>query len=260
MIFGSLPRRCTAERIAARSTSSGTPVKSCSTMRATTKGISSVRGALGCHDGQGADRRLRHPLAIAIAQQRLQHEAERHGQARGRAGNPRLPARAANRTYVPRPAVSNRRRVLNGLGRIAHGGNNLETRRPCPRCPGRSAAPVLRQPVHFFSAAWTAAKFGRSFGVGVCSEYLITPSLPTTNAARADVSPMPARLGKTHAVGLGHGLVEIGKQRDLDAVLLGPGLLRKRAVHADAVDFGVEPRVLAEAGGDRRTSPACRRP
>jgi hypothetical protein len=34
-------------RIAARSHSSGTPVKSCSTTRATTNGISSVRGAFG---------------------------------------------------------------------------------------------------------------------------------------------------------------------------------------------------------------------
>jgi len=38
----------TAERIAARSTSNGTPVKSCNTMRATTNGISSVRASLGC--------------------------------------------------------------------------------------------------------------------------------------------------------------------------------------------------------------------
>ena len=35
-------------RIAPRSASSGTPVKSCSTTRATTKGISSLRGAFGC--------------------------------------------------------------------------------------------------------------------------------------------------------------------------------------------------------------------
>ena len=47
IIFGSLPSRATAERMAARSTSSGTPVKSCSTMRATTNGISSVRSAFG---------------------------------------------------------------------------------------------------------------------------------------------------------------------------------------------------------------------
>ena len=46
MIFGSLPSRATALRIAARSTSSGTPVKSCSTMRATTNGISSLRRRL----------------------------------------------------------------------------------------------------------------------------------------------------------------------------------------------------------------------
>ena len=47
MIFGFLPIFATAERIAARSTSSGTPVKSCSTMRATTKGISAVRASVG---------------------------------------------------------------------------------------------------------------------------------------------------------------------------------------------------------------------
>ena len=49
MIFGFLPKRAAAERIAARSTSNGTPVKSCNTMRATVNGISSVRCALACH-------------------------------------------------------------------------------------------------------------------------------------------------------------------------------------------------------------------
>jgi len=40
--------------MAARSASSGTPVKSCSTTRATTKGISAVRGALGFHRASSA--------------------------------------------------------------------------------------------------------------------------------------------------------------------------------------------------------------
>ncbi len=40
IIFGFLPMSCTAERMAAKSTSRGTPVKSCKTMRATVKGIS----------------------------------------------------------------------------------------------------------------------------------------------------------------------------------------------------------------------------
>src|SRR5215813_4805810 len=44
MIFGSRPSRCTALRIAARSTISGTPVKSCKTIRATTNGISAFAG------------------------------------------------------------------------------------------------------------------------------------------------------------------------------------------------------------------------
>ena len=48
MIFGSLPSRAAAERIAAKSTSNGTPVKSCNTMRATVNGISSMRCALAC--------------------------------------------------------------------------------------------------------------------------------------------------------------------------------------------------------------------
>ena len=47
IILGFFPSRTRAERIAARSASNGTPVKSCNTMRATTNGISSVRGATG---------------------------------------------------------------------------------------------------------------------------------------------------------------------------------------------------------------------
>ncbi len=47
MIFGFLPSLATALRIAAKSTSSGTPVKSCNTMRATTNGISAVRVSVG---------------------------------------------------------------------------------------------------------------------------------------------------------------------------------------------------------------------
>ena len=48
MILGFLPSLATAVRIAAKSTSNGTPVKSCSTMRATTNGISAVRVPVGC--------------------------------------------------------------------------------------------------------------------------------------------------------------------------------------------------------------------
>src|ERR1051325_9871667 len=49
MILGSRPRRFTALRIAARSTTSGTPVKSCKTIRATTNGISSFAGCFAFH-------------------------------------------------------------------------------------------------------------------------------------------------------------------------------------------------------------------
>jgi hypothetical protein len=70
-----------AWRIAARSQSSGTPVKSCSTTRATTKGISSLRSARGCHCASSTDMPLGDPMAIAVAQQRFQHDAQRHRQA-----------------------------------------------------------------------------------------------------------------------------------------------------------------------------------
>ena len=42
------------------------------------------------------------------------------------------------------------------------------------------------------SAAFTASKLGRSFGVGVCSEWTIMPAASTTKTARAELSPMPA--------------------------------------------------------------------
>ncbi len=44
--MGFLPIFAATPRMAARSASSGTPVKSCSTMRASTNGISSVRAAV----------------------------------------------------------------------------------------------------------------------------------------------------------------------------------------------------------------------
>ena len=47
MALGDLPSDCATDRMAARSASSGTPVKSCSTTRVTTKGISSTRSAFG---------------------------------------------------------------------------------------------------------------------------------------------------------------------------------------------------------------------
>ena len=71
------PRR---ERIAARSTSSGTPVKSCNTMRATTNGISSVRGSFGFQLASVADVGFGHLLAVAIAQHGFQHDADGDGQ------------------------------------------------------------------------------------------------------------------------------------------------------------------------------------
>jgi len=49
----------------------------------------------------------------------------------------------------------------------------------------------------FASAALIASKFGKSFGVAVCSLYCTTPFLSMTNAARADVSPTPASIGNT---------------------------------------------------------------
>ncbi len=51
MTLGFLPpARTAAERMAARSTRSGTPVKSCKRTRATTNGTSSVRASRGPHD------------------------------------------------------------------------------------------------------------------------------------------------------------------------------------------------------------------
>src|SRR5216683_5166402 len=50
--LGSCPARFTALRMAARSTTSGTPVKSCRSTRETTNGISSTRSARGCQEAR----------------------------------------------------------------------------------------------------------------------------------------------------------------------------------------------------------------
>src|SRR5262245_32210992 len=50
---------------------------------------------------------------------------------------------------------------------------------------------------NFERVSWTFPKLGRSFGVGVCSLYWMTPFLSMTKAARAAVSPTPASIGNT---------------------------------------------------------------
>ena len=77
--------RSTAERIAARSTSSGTPVKSCRTIRATTNGTSAVRSARGFQAASARTSSALTPLAVAVAKQRLEDHADRDRQAADRA-------------------------------------------------------------------------------------------------------------------------------------------------------------------------------
>jgi hypothetical protein len=88
--------------------------------------------------------------------------------------------------------------VLKGFGRLIgkrkgqpRGGDG-RTRAPPGRLPGGGV-----EPDQLASAALIASKFGRSFGVGVCSAYYTTPSRPMTKAARAAVSPTPASIGKS---------------------------------------------------------------
>ncbi len=76
MILGFLPSLATALRIAAKSTSSGTPVKSCNTMRATTNGISAVRVSVGFQLASSLTFASLDFLAVAIAQDGFQHEAD----------------------------------------------------------------------------------------------------------------------------------------------------------------------------------------
>ena len=93
MILGFLPSRATAERIAAKSTSSGTPVKSCNTMRATMKGISSVRFRIRFPIGQRAHVLFGDFFAVAIAQDGFEHEPD---------GNRQLGNRPDSRTFSKR--------------------------------------------------------------------------------------------------------------------------------------------------------------
>ena len=55
----------------------------------------------------------------------------------------------------------------------------------------------VRPYCNFARVSLIAVKFGRSFGVGVCSLYCTTPFLSMTNAARAEVEPKPIRSGSS---------------------------------------------------------------
>ena len=75
-------------------------------------------------------------------------------------------------------------------------------RRSQPKRNGREMNPARPEEASaraYFNLArqsFTASKFGKSFGVAVCSEYCTVPCLSITNAARAEVSPTPASMGK----------------------------------------------------------------
>jgi hypothetical protein len=79
-LLGVLAQALAVLRMAARSASSGTPVKSCSTTRDTTNGISSLRAAFGRPLGQLLHMLCRDLAPIAVAQHRFEHDANRHGQ------------------------------------------------------------------------------------------------------------------------------------------------------------------------------------
>ena len=97
--------------------------------------------------------------------------------------------------------------------------------------PGKIAVETY---FNFASVALIASKFGKSFGVGVCSLYCTTPFLSITNAARAAVSPTPGEHREHHVIFLDDFLVQIAGEGELDVVLFRPRFLRERAVHADA--------------------------
>jgi hypothetical protein len=90
-------------RIAARSTSSGTPVKSCSSTRATMNGISSVRSARR-QLRERADVVLGDLLSVDVAEDGLENDADAHRQLRD-AGRCR-PARASERVELSAFAVA----------------------------------------------------------------------------------------------------------------------------------------------------------
>ena len=81
--LASRPIFSTADRIAARSTSSGTPVKSCKITRATTNGISSVPLGLRLPRGKLPDALLAYAFAaVEISQHGFEHYAYRDWQPR----------------------------------------------------------------------------------------------------------------------------------------------------------------------------------
>ena len=81
MRAGSPPRSRTASRIAARSTTTGTPVKSWSRTRDGRKVISLLGSSVADPARDGLDRVARHRLAVLVAQQVLEQDPERVGEA-----------------------------------------------------------------------------------------------------------------------------------------------------------------------------------
>ena len=196
MIFGSPLSRATAARMAARSTSSGTPVKSCKTMRATTKGISSL---IGFFAFQFARLRTSSSLTFFPSQFRKTDSSTMRMECGSREIGPTPAASNAGRLWNEPVRPSPRSRVwrvwkllsIRGTGKLAkvvpgcnrevHGMHGEREFAAVSLLPGQASVP---------SRSTMASKSGSLRASSFTSMCWMTPSLSMTKAARLATPPM----------------------------------------------------------------------
>src|SRR5256714_7954724 len=210
--FGSCPASFTALRMAARSTTSGTPVKSCRSTRETTKGISSVRSPRGCQEARffTSSSRTRFPSRLRRSDSSTMR---------------RLTGRRATAGYLSRAAGSEARRAdlpparnsfRYGLGMLSIsvrcGIYSKATRRATAVSPLRRAGRNRLR----WRAYHHCARLARALPMQSPAAAVLVASLLCGAARAEEEQPRPWSLDLTvHDVGIG-----IGNSRHIDGLRL----------------------------------------
>src|SRR6266568_7846540 len=257
MIFGSLPSRRTALRIAARSTISGTPVKSCKTMRATTNGISSFAGDFAFHFASDST-----SLPRTFFPSQLRSTASRT--IRILTGNREIfpipcSSSAGNEKKSPsRPLpASNFFSALNSSFMIYHMATTKDAKtRVFQIFEGRCELGVLgASSFQFFQLRLDFLEIWQLSRVVIALGVLDHPVLVDDerralgHAAHAEIHLRQERVVH-HAILLRDLMFVVTQERHCDLLFLRPCFLRKRIVPANSINGSVQIFIIIQARAD----------
>src|SRR6266403_1590456 len=259
MIFGSCPSRCTALRIAARSTISGTPVKSCRTMRATMNGISSCAGDFAFHSASDSTslprtffpsqlRRTDSRTIRMLTGNREILPMPCSSSAGSEKKNPSRPLPASNFLSVLNSSFM---QLLSCRAKSRHLWlfSSEDIQRFLDSARNDRGSFQLRQLRFDLVEIWQLPRVVIALGELDHPVLVDDERRALWDAAHPEIHLRQKRVVH-HAIFLRDFVFIVAQQRDRDLFLLRPRFLRKRVVSANSINNGVQTRISVQARTD----------